>query len=75
MEKLCKQATNMLIEEFQKDETQSKIQEKVLNPITNYIANRLYPYIIGASALLVLLLLILIYIMYMIVKINRIHQS
>lgn len=75
MDKLCEQATSMLIDEFQKEETQCKIQDKVLDPITNYIAKRLYPYIIGATTILCVLLLILFYLTYTIIKINRLHRA
>jgi hypothetical protein len=49
MDKLCKQATNMFIEEIKKEDVQCKIQDDILNPVVKYVGERLYPYILGAT--------------------------
>jgi hypothetical protein len=73
MEKLCKQATNMFIEEIKKEEVQCKIQDDILNPVVKYVGERLYPYILGATLLLSFFTLVLMYTSYLIFKIN--HQG
>ena len=71
MDKLCRQATDLLINEIKKDDVQCKIKDDVLDPIVKYIGNKLYPYIIGATLVLCFFSLILLYSVFLIYKINK----
>jgi len=71
MEKICSQAKEILYNEIKKEENKLKLQNEVLDPIVKYIGERLYPYILLASAVLCIFTLILLYTLFLIFRINR----
>lgn len=70
MDKICNQAKEMIYNEIKKDENKEKLQKEVLDPIVKYIGERLYPYILLASAVLCVFALIIMYILFLIYRIN-----
>ena len=71
MDKICSQAKEMIYNEIKKEENQAKLQTDVLDPIVKYIGERLYPYILLASAVLCLFAVIIMYTLFLIYKINH----
>ena len=71
MNTIIEQSIQKIIEELQKDENRTKLENSVLDPIVKYIGEKLYPYIICISTILSLFLLILFYILYINHKIYK----
>lgn len=61
---LMKEAIEIIITEFQKDENKSKVEKNVLDPIVNYIGHQLWPYILTVSILLFLVFILVFYLVY-----------
>lgn len=71
MDKICKQAKEMIYNEIKKEENQTKLKKEVLDPIVKYIGERLYPYILLASAVLCIFAIIILYTLFLIYRINH----
>lgn len=66
--------TNSVIEgfitEFKKDENQEKIRVNIIDPMTNYIIDKVYPYVIISSIIFVMTFVIAILILFLMIKRN-----
>ena len=71
MDKIIDQGIDICIEEFKKEQNRHKFENDILNPITKYIGDRLWPYIMYSIIFICLLLLLLFYIIFMIKKTNK----
>ena len=70
MDKVINQSIDICIEEFHKEKNKKKLESDVLDPIINYIGQRLWPYIIYTIIFISSLLLVLFYIVYIVRKTN-----
>lgn len=59
-----------LIFEFNKEENKEKIRTNIIDPITCYIINKLYPYIFITFSIIIILLLVVFSILFLIIKVN-----
>jgi hypothetical protein len=64
MEKLTKQAAEMIIKELMKDENKRKLESHVLDPSAKYIGERIWPYIFAFAIFLSTILMMSTYIIY-----------
>lgn len=71
MDEICSQTINILINEFEKNENQNEIKQRVLNPIIKYIGKELWPYFMISSIFLITLIIILIVIIYILFRIKK----
>jgi len=66
--------TNSVIEgfitEFKKEENQEKIKINIIDPLTNYIIDKVYPYVIISSIIFVMTFVIAILILFLMIKKN-----
>ena len=70
MEKVCKEASELILIELTKPENKSLLNEKLLDPCVSYIGSRLWPYIISIVGYLLILLFLMIYILFLTKKLN-----
>lgn len=61
LNQLINQILDYIIENINNKEIQLKIQQKILDPMIDYIGRRLYPYILMISFCFVLLILLLFF--------------
>lgn len=61
MDQLFRQILDYLIDKFNSEESKKKIQQKLLDPMIDYIGRRLYPYVLIVSFCFVILILILFF--------------
>jgi hypothetical protein len=60
IKKITCDIVNMIIVELKEEENLSKIKKEILQPITNYILEQIYPYLIISVIIFVLTFLIAI---------------
>ena len=70
MDKMCKEASELILLELLKDKNKEMFNKQVLDPCVSYIGSRLWPYIISIIGYLLILLFLLIYILFLTKKIN-----
>ena len=70
MDKMCKEASELILLELMKEENKEMLNKKVLDPCVSYIGSRLWPYIISILGYLLILLILLIYILFLTKKLN-----
>lgn len=61
MDQLFRQILDYLIDKVNSEESKKKIQQKLLDPMIDYIGRRLYPYVLIVSFCFVILILILFF--------------
>lgn len=61
MDQLFRQILDYLIDKVNSEEAKTKIQQKLLDPMIDYIGRRLYPYVLIVSFCFVLLILLLFF--------------
>ena len=71
MDKIVKQSVDLCIEEFKKEHNQQKLEDNILDPVIQYIGDRLWPYIMYSVIFISLLLLLLLYIIYILQQSNK----
>jgi hypothetical protein len=64
MSGLMKEAIDIIIKEYRKEENKAKIEKNILDPIVNYIGHQLWPYILTVSIMLFVLFLLVFYLVY-----------
>ena len=64
MEKLSKQAAEIVMRELLKEENQDKLEKHVLDPSVKYIGDRLWPYILLLASFMAILFFMTGYILY-----------
>jgi hypothetical protein len=64
IESIIDQSIQMIIDRLNSQHTQTKIKQKVLDPLIDYIGKRLYPYVIVASVCLLILVIAIIFFIY-----------
>ena len=70
MEKLCKEASEIILLELIKDENKLILNEKLLDPCVSYIGSRLWPYILSIIGYLSMILFLMLYLLYLTRKIT-----
>lgn len=75
MDKVINQAMRACLDEMNKPDTNKMLKEEFMNPIVNYIGQRIWPYIIVACVFFILVCIVLFAIIYMIYKQSmKVHQ-
>ena len=72
MDKVISQTIDVCINEFNKTENKSKVEENVLDPIIQYIGNRLWPYIVYLIIIMVIIICSLLYVIYTVNKKSKV---
>lgn len=54
LEDLVKESISRISEELKKEENITKIKKEILNPLTNYIIEQIYPYLIISVIIFIL---------------------
>lgn len=62
--RLVKEAFEDLLEEFDNEETQKSVKERVLDPLIHYVIDKMYPYMLVTGTIALLLMIMLIMILY-----------
>ena len=62
--RLVKEAFEDLLEEFDNEETQKNVKERVLDPLIHYVMDKMYPYMLVTGTIAALLMIMLITILY-----------
>lgn len=60
METLISEIVNLIIKEFNKDSNRILLESKIIDPILNYIFNKLRPYVIMAVSFFMIIILLVI---------------
>ena len=71
MDKLLNQGIDLCIEEFKKDTNKHKLEQDILDPVIQYIGERLWPYIMYSIIFISSLLILILYLIYIIRKYNN----
>lgn len=64
--KLIVEAIDIFIYEMKKEKNRQKVEEEILEPLIDFILNKIKPYVIGTSIFLITIILLIICILYLI---------
>ena len=73
MDKLCKQVTEKIVEELATDENNIRIKTCILDPAVRYIGDRLYPYVLTASVMVVFMLVVMGYLVLLSLRLQNLR--
>lgn len=68
MDKVLNQAVRACLDEINKPDTNKMLKDEFMNPIVNYIGQRIWPYIMVACVFFTILCFVLVSVIYMIYK-------
>lgn len=71
MESMVEDLCACLLNEASKPEFKEKFKVKVLNPCTEYLGERIYPYVIATTGIVTVMLLLLVFILFRSVKLSK----
>lgn len=68
MPELTKQFIDLVVNEVNKPEHKNRIKQEVLGPCSEYLGEKIYPYILAAGSMMLVLFILLMFITLKIVK-------
>lgn len=71
MQSIYKNVINYFMKELKKEETQSFLKENFIEPATNYILEKIYPFIILSITIIFLIIIMIFSILYLILTKNN----
>lgn len=75
MEQIINQLFCACVDELKKPETDEMLKRDLVDPIVNYIGQRIWPYVLFASVLFVMLFTSVILMVYKITQVNRLTKN
>ena len=68
LNKILKEITDGLLENWEDEESRKKVQERFLDPIIFYVIDKMYPYFLISSTIVFIMIFLMVMILFLLLR-------